>query len=229
MTVSARLLAVALLGAAVAVSAFLAMGPLLRVDAVTVRGYDGPRAERVREAMTILGQSGTALRSPDGAIQEYAQRTPTIRAVRVARDGMTGVTVTIATRHPVAVAHGAGAPVVLADDGTAMRGIPARGLATVRWQGNARAPEVATALAFADELPAGLRGAVKALGAKDGQLRGYLSSGTLLRLGDADGARAKGRALAAIWRAERERLLAAEYVDLAVPERVVLGPAVRDQ
>jgi len=221
MTIPRNILIMVGIAALLAAIAFIVAGPPLATRTVRVVGYNGPGAEQIRQDITVIGRSGTALQPAGDIIREYADRLSTIRQVRIERDGLTGLVVHVRPRIALAVAHGRGAPVAIAADGSPTRAMGTRGLATLRWSPPQAMRQM---LAFVQEIPPALRGRIRSLGVEDGALQGYLSSGVPLRLGRVGGGVRKGRALAAVFRHERNALEQARYVDLSVPERVILGP-----
>lgn len=226
-------------GAALAVAVLLAGGflwlrdsSLVRVKEVRVTGVGGFGAAAVRSALDAAARDMTTLNVDESALRAAVARYPLVRDVRASAHPPHRLEITVVERVPVGVFVAGGSPVVVADDGVLLRGVPAEGLAEIGTRvppGGARVGDRKTAakVAVLVEAPPKLRRRIARVILGGHGLQARLASGLVIRFGD-------GRDLAAKWIAARRVMrdpaaAAATYIDVRVPERPVAGGLTAQQ
>lgn len=212
---------------------WLATGPVLTVNSVTLEGYHGPDAAQLASAVTAAAEKGGSLLSPPvGNMTEVAQRFPGVKTITVSRDWPLGLTVHVIPAPPAAIVGAKGErSVVVSARGLVMglapkhlnrpsivlyQPIPAYGKPLPSW-----AMQV---LGFLAVLEPHTRNRVEEITYSQGQLTAQLVDGPALVLGALNQLPEKAAAinavLAAIPEATERR---ATYLDVSVPERPALG------
>jgi cell division protein FtsQ len=203
--------------------------PMFAVDEVRVEGIgrDSPGGEELRRSLVEAGREMTTLHVRPDLLREAAAGFPLVASVSAEADFPDGLTVRVAERRPVAVlGDGAGA-VVVAGDGTLLRGLAAE---------EAELPRLSAANAPRRERLAGpLLGEAQILGAAPAALLAHvdgivtdsrgavvtLDNGIELLFGVPSREREKWQAAAAVL--ADPSLTALDYVDLTSPRRVAVG------
>lgn len=226
-------------GAALAVAVLLAGGflwlrdsSLVRVKEVRVTGVGGFGAAAVRSALDAAARDMTTLNVDESALRAAVARYPLVRDVRASAHPPHRLEIRVVERVPVGVFVAGGSPVVVADDGVLLRGVPAEGLAEIGTRvppGGARVGDRKTAakVAVLVEAPPKLRRRIARVILGGHGLQARLGSGLVIRFGD-------GRDLAAKWTAARRVMrdpaaATATYIDVRVPERPVAGGLTEQQ
>ncbi len=230
-----RLVMLGALGAAVCVLAgyWLATGPVLTINGVTVKNYHGPDASQLQSALSSTAAHGGSLISPPvGAMTAVAQRFPGVETISVARDWPLGLTVTVVPAEPFAIVAAPGErSVVVSSRGLVMgpvphhtarpsillsQPIPAFGRPLPSW-----AMQVLRFLAIVHQQT---RPRIRNLTYVQGQLIGHLDNGPVLILGTLARLEEKAAAVnTVLGRASPATLNRATYLDATVPERPALG------
>lgn len=220
--------------AAAALLYWLATGPLLAVQDVSLRGYDrDDRGELVADLTAAAGK-GTILAPAVAEMRAAAATHPWVESIAVARTWPRGLKVEVRQAEPVAVAAVGDRSVLVAASGRVLaerEGSPGVGWLRLADEppppgGTLPGPQRA-AVTFIAAAPPEVGSRVRALTAgRDGVLAGRLDGGPDLRLGPPERLEAKATALALVL----ESLSAAElrdagYIDLTFPERPALGSA----
>lgn len=199
---------------------------LVRVDEITVRGLTGPEAPRLQRALAQAGRDMTTLNVDRDALEAIVEPHPVVRGLQVQTDFPHGMRITVLERTPVGVVASGAERILVAADGTLLRGARARDLAQIPVNGtpvgdrlqDRRALQAVRALAAA---PPQLRPKVGRAFVGPRGLTLQLEEGPALRFGGTD-------RLAAKW-ASAARVLAdagsrgATYLDVRFPERPAAG------
>jgi len=230
-----RLVILGALGAAVCVLAgyWLATGPVLTINGVTVKNYHGPDASQLQSALSSTASHGGSLLSPPvGAMTAVAQRFPGVESITVARDWPLGLTVTVIPADPFAIVTAPGErSVVVSSRGLVMgpvphhtvrpsillsEPIPAFGRPVPSW-----AMQVLGFLAIVHQQT---RPRIQGLTYVQGQLTGHLIKGPVLILGTLARLEDKAAAVnAVLGNVSTATLNRATYLDVTVPERAAVG------
>jgi len=227
------------LAAALAVAALLVGGffwlrdsSLVRVTQVRVSGADGFGAAAVRSALDAAARDMTTLNVDESVLRAAVARYPLVRDVQATAHPPHGLEIRVVERVPVGVFRAGSVPVVVADDGVLLRGVPADGLAEIGTRvppGGARVGDRKTAVKVAVlvEAPPRLRARIARVTLGRHGLQARLHSGLVIRLGD-------GRDLAAKWTAARRVMrdpaaATATYIDVRIAERPVAGGLTEQQ
>ena len=230
-----RLTALVGLGAlaALALLWWLAQGPLLAVEHVTVRGYDRPDRDALVAAIEKAASGGTMVSPPVDDVRAAAAAFPWVASVSVQRDWPRGVTVDVDTARAVAIAAAArGDAALVAESGRVLGPVPDdAGLGWLRvpapppLAGYALPDADRAALAFLAALPPQASRRVRRLGMDaTGALSGRIDGGPSLRLGRPEHLAAKARALGLVLaQVPSEDVSSAAYIDLRVPKRPAIG------
>ena len=230
-----RMVVLGAIGAAVCVLAgyWLATGPVLTINGVTLKNYHGPDASQLQSELSSAASDGGSLLSPPvDTMTAVAQRFPGVEAISVSRDWPLGLTVTVIPADPFAIVAAPGErSVVVSPHGLVMgpvphhtarpsivltEPIPAFGHPLPDW-----AMQV---LGFLAIVHAQTRPRVQGLTYVQGQLTGHLIKGPVLILGTLARLPEKAAALnAVLGRVSATALSRATYLDVTVPERPALG------
>lgn len=226
-------------GAALAVAALIFGGflwlrdsSLVRVKEVRVTGVSGFGAAAVRSALDAAARDMTTLHVDESALRAAVARYPLVRDVRASAHPPHRLEIRVVERVPVGVFAAGASPVVVADDGVLLRGVPAKGLAEIGTRvppGGARVGDRKTAakVAVLVEAPPRLRARIARVTLGRHGLQARLGSGLVIRFGD-------GRDLPAKWTSARSVMrdpaaAAATYIDVRIPERPVAGGLTEQQ
>ncbi len=206
-------------------------GPLLGISNVTVVGYTGTERATVNETADLVAGTGSMVRLPKGDMRRALTRFPGVVDATVERDWPRSITVRVAMGEPVAVlAVAGGGRYLVSPTGQVMGRARSRGglpeIAVTAYPAggvlSARGPRAA--LTFIGWLPPAIAGRVRDLRAVGGGLEGKLTNGLVLRLGSATKLAEKAQALVAVLsQADPQALDQAAYLDLANPDRPMLG------
>lgn len=195
---------------------------LFAVKKVEVIGVTGARADRIKNAS--LGQS--TLDFDEEAVRIAADGKPPIRSIKVETHPMHGVTVTVVLYQPVAAAGlNPGALQAVSADGTVLPGVSVSGLPVVQTAvagGFVKDKVILESLRVLSAAPSQLRRRVKAF-AKDPKfgLFATMDNGTKIYFGDASMAKTKWAAASTVL--ADPKAAGADYVDVRVPRRPVVG------
>ena len=125
-----RLIVLAALGAAVCVLAgyWLATGPVLTINGVTVENYHGPDASQLQSELSSAASHGGSLLSPPvDVMTAVAQRFPGVESISVSRDWPLGLSVKVIPAPPFAIVYSKGErAVVVSSRGLVMGPVPSR-------------------------------------------------------------------------------------------------------
>jgi hypothetical protein len=223
------------LGAVVCVLAgyWLATGPVLTINNVTVKGYQGPDASQLHSELASAASHGGSLLSPPvGTMTQVAQRFPGVQTISVARAWPLGLTVTVIPADPFAIVEAPGErSVVVSTRGLVMGPVPKR---TVRPSivlsepipafGHPLPEWAMQVLGFLEVIHPHTRPRIQGLSYAQGLLSGRLVKGPLLLLGTLGALPEKAAAVNAVLGAVSAKTLAtATYLDVTVPDRPALG------
>lgn len=212
---------------------WLATGPLLAVNHVTVRGYDRPDAPALQAAIDEAAAQGTIAVPAADEVRRAAAAFPWVASVSVQRDWPRGLTVDVAMARPAAAAAaGGGEAALVSSEGRVLGPVPDG--AGVGWMRLPSAPPAAgyalpdsgrAALAFLAAAPPEAGRRVRRLGLDaTGALSGVIAGGPVLILGQPVDLRSKARALALVLsQVPAAELEAATYIDLRVARRPSVG------
>jgi cell division septal protein FtsQ len=230
-----RLVVLGALGAVVCVLAgyWLATGPVLTVNGVTVTGYRGPDGPQLQSALTAAASHGGSLLSPPvDNMTVIAERFPGVQTIHVSRDWPLGLTVTVIPAPAFAIAQAPGQTSVV---------VSARGLVMAPAPTHLVRPTIVLSQpipAFAHPLPSWamqalgflaivsppIRPRIQAITYAGGELRARMTKGPVLILGTLDRLPQKAVALNTILqRVPAKTMASATYLDLSVPDRPALG------
>ena len=229
-----RAVGAALAVAALLVAAFMWLrdSSLVRVKEVRVTGASGFGAAAVRSALDAAARDMTTLNVDESALRSAVARYPLVRDVRATAHPPHELEIRVVERVPVGVFRAGSVPVVVADDGVLLRGVPADGLAEIGTRvppGGARVGDRKTAakVAVLVEAPRKLRARIARVTLGRYGLQARLGSGLVIRFGD-------GHDLQAKWTAARRVMrdpaaASATYIDVRIPERPVAGGLTEQQ
>ena len=230
-----RMVVLGAIGAAVCVLAgyWLATGPVLTINGVTVNNYHGPDASQLqRELSSTASHGGSLLSPPVDAMTAVAQRFPGVETIRVSRDWPLGLKVTVIPADPFAIVAAPGErSVVVSPRGLVMGPVPHRtarpGIVLtepIPAFGHPLPNWAMQVLGFLAIVHAQTRPRVQGLTYAQGQLSGHLTKGPVLILGTLARLPEKAAAMNAVLGAVSATTLSrATYLDLTVPERPALG------
>lgn len=199
---------------------------LVAVQDITVTGLTGPEAPRLQRALEAAARDMTTLNVDRDALEAVVEPHPVVRGLRVETDFPHGLRIEVLERTPVAVVQTGKEKVMVAADGTLLRGARPRDLAVVPLKrvpvgdrlSDRRAREIVAALAAA---PPQLRPKVgKAFVGPNG-ITLQLENGPSLRFGGAGRLNAKWASAARVLADAASR--GATYLDLRLPERPAAG------
>lgn len=223
------------LGVAVCVLAgyWLATGPVLTINSVTVRGYTGPDASQLQSELASAASHGGSLLSPPvGTMTQVAERFPGVETISVQRAWPLGLTVTVTPADPFAVVQAPGQRAVVVSDRGLVMGPAPRHIARPSIVLSQPIP------AFGHQLPSWAMGVlgflkiihphtrprVQELTYAQGLLTGQLAKGPLLLMGTLGSLPEKAAAInAVLGRVSAKTLDSATYLDVTVPDRPALG------
>lgn len=230
-----RLVVLGGIGAVVCVLAgyWLATGPVLTINGVTVTGYRGPDGPQLQSALTAAASHGGSLLSPPvDDMTVIAERFPGVQTIRVSRDWPLGLTVAVVPAPAFAIVSAPGqASVVVSPRGLVMAPAPTH---LVR-------PTIVLSQpipTFARPLPAwamqtlgfltlvtpSARPRIQHITYAGGELRAQMTKGPALILGTLDQLPQKAVALNTILsRVPAKTIGSATYLDLSVPDRPAVG------
>jgi hypothetical protein len=230
-----RLVVLGGIGAVVCVLAgyWLASGPVLTINSVTVKNYTGPDAAQLHSELASAASHGGSLLSPPVAtMTAVAQRFPGIETISVSRDWPLGLTVTVVPADPFAIVAAPGErSVVVSSRGLVMGPVPRH---TVRPRivlsepipafGHPLPSWAMQVLGFLAIVHAHTRPRIQGLTYVQGQLTGRLGTGPVLILGTLALLPEKAAAVNAVLSHVSARTLSnATYLDVTVPTRPALG------
>jgi cell division protein FtsQ len=198
------------------------------VQHVTVTGLTTKDAARIRTALTAAAHDMTTLNVHRSALQGAVGGFPVVKDVVVTPEFPHGLKVRVIEERPVATLAVGGEHLLLAPDGTVLRGITAgRHLPLIRTAGSVPQDRLTdgvplTALHVVAAAPAALALRISSVG--HGKTRGIvvrLNNGPPLIFGNDHRATAKWAGAAAVLADPSSK--GASYVDLRVPDRPVAG------
>lgn len=199
---------------------------LVSVDRVTVSGLSDSHAKPVRAALEAAAQGMTTLAVDRGALRDAVARFPLVRDIEVTPQVPHGLRIRVIERVPVGAIETGGGAVVVAADGTILRGLPAGDLPRITSRvtpGGARVSDRRTAVKVAvlAAAPRRLRARIVRVTLGPQGLIAVLTSGPKLRFGD--GSRLDAKWLAATRVLHDPVAREAAYIDLRIPERPAAG------
>jgi cell division protein FtsQ len=202
---------------------------LVRVEHVTITGLTTKDAPRIRLALTAAARDMTTLHVQQSALDGAVSGFPIVKEVVATRDFPHGLRIHVIEERPVATLLVGGQRLLIAPDGTVLRGIdaPTRPLAVIRTRTSVPQDRVTdgvplSALHVAAAAPAALASRISSIG--HGKTRGIvvrLRNGPQLIFGDDSRVAAKWAGAAAVLADPSSK--GASYVDLRVPDRPVAG------
>jgi cell division protein FtsQ len=223
------------IGAVVCVLAgyWLATGPVLTINGVTVKGYRGPDAAQLQSELAAAASHGGSLLSPPvDNMTAIAQKFPGVQTISVARAWPLGLTVTVISADPFAVVTARGErSVVVSNRGLVMGPVPRH---TIRASIVLSEPIPAfgkplpvwamQVIGFLEVIHPHTRPRIRGLAYAQGQLTGHFIKGPLLILGTLDRMADKAVAVNAVLAAVSAKTFATKtYLDVTVPDRPALG------
>jgi len=212
---------------------WMATGPVLTINSVSVSGYRGPDAPQLDSALTAAaGQAGSLISPPVGAMTEVAQRFPGVETIRVSRAWPLGLQVTVVPATAFAIVSAPGqTSVVVTHRGLVLapapkglvrpsimliEPIPSFGQPVPQW--------AMQAIGFLELVHPGSRTRIQDLTYVNSELRGTMTNGPALILGTLDGLPDKAVALNTLLaRVSPQIISRATYIDLSVPNRPAIG------
>ncbi len=230
-----RLVVLGGIGAVVCVLAgyWLATGPVLTVNGVTVTGYRGPDGPQLQSALASAASHGGSLLSPPvDDMTVIADRFPGVQTIHVSRDWPLGLHVAVVPAPAFAIVEAPGqTSVVVSPRGLVMAPAPRRLVRptivlTESIPGFAR-PLPAWAmqtLGFLKLVTPSTRPRIQNMTYVGGELRAQMTKGPALILGTLDLLAQKAVALNTILqRVPAKTIASSTYLDLSVPDRPALG------
>jgi cell division protein FtsQ len=201
----------------------------VRVEHVTVTGLTTKDAPRIRIALSAAARDMTTLNVQQSALDSAVSGFPIVKRVVATRDFPHGLRIYVIEERPVATLVVGGEHLLIAPDGTVLRGIdaPPRRLAVIRTNTSVPQDRVTdgaplSALHVAAAAPSALAVRVTSIGhAGSRGIVVRLRSGPLLIFGNDDRAAAKWAGAAAVLADPSSK--GASYIDLRVPDRPVAG------
>jgi len=230
-----RMVVLAALGAAVCVLAgyWLATGPVLTINGVTVENYQGPDASQLRSELSSAASHGGSLLSPPiDVMTAVAQRFPGVQSISVSRDWPLGLSVRVIPATPFAIVRAPGErPVVVSSRGLVMGPVPRHAARPsivlsepIPAFGHPLPPWAMQVLGFIAIVHAKTQPKIQGLTYTQGQLSGQLGKGPALVLGTLALLEEKAAALnAVLTKVSPATLGRATYIDVTVPTRPALG------
>ncbi|MEA2221168.1 MAG: cell division protein FtsQ [Solirubrobacteraceae bacterium] len=209
------------------VGLWLRSSSLVRVEAVTVTGIEGPQATEIRRALTVAARDMTTLAVDDGALRHAVSTYPVVRSLRTSTGFPHRLRIAVNAYDAVAALKpGGGAATAVAGDGTLLRGVTTQGLALVGVKtlpGGDRVadPAALRAIRLLAAAPAPLRARVQRVFRGSRGMAATVVDGPKLYFGGTERLRAKWSAAARVLASERAQ--GASYVDVRIPERPVAG------
>jgi cell division protein FtsQ len=230
-----RYIVLAAAGVAMCVLAgyWLASGPVLTINDVSVTGYRGPDGPQfAQEVSAAAEQPGSLISPPVPTMTAVAQRFPGVETIRVSRAWPLGLAVAVVPATPFAIVAAPGQiSVVVSHRGLVMapapkhlvrpsivlsQPIPAYGQPVPEW--------AMETIGFLELVRPGTRGRIQDLAYVNDELRGTMTKGPVLILGTLDRLPDKAVALNALLAAVSPQVVAqATYIDLSVPDRPAVG------
>jgi len=222
-------------GAVVCVLAgyWLATGPVLTINSVTVKNYSGPDASQLQSELASAASHGGSLLSPPvTTMTAVAQRFPGIETINVSRDWPFGLTVRVVPAEPFATVAAPGQrSVVVSPRGLVMGPAPRRALGPsivlsepIPAFGHPLPSWAMQTLGFLALVHPQTRPRIKELSYEQGLLIGRLVNGPVLILGTLALLPEKAAALNAVLRKVSQRTISnATYLDITVPTRPARG------
>jgi cell division septal protein FtsQ len=226
-------LAAAGVAACVLAGYWLATGPVLTINSVSVTGYRGPDGPQLDSALTAAaGQPGSLISPPVETMTAVAQRFPGVETIHVSRAWPLGLDVSVvpATAFAIVAAPGQ-TPVVITHRGLVLAPapkrlvrpsivlsdpIPAFGQPVPEW--------AMEAIGFLELVRPGTRVRIQDLTYANTELRGTMTNGPVLILGTLDRLPDKAVALNTLLsRVSPQVMSHATYIDLSVPDRPAVG------
>jgi cell division protein FtsQ len=201
----------------------------VRVEHVTVTGLTTKDAPRIRLALTAAARDMTTLNVQRGALDSDVAGFPIVKEVVATRDFPHGLRIHVIEERPVATLVVQGQRLLIAPDGTVLRGIdpPAHSIAVIRTKTSVPQDHVTdgaplSALRVAATAPPALAVRISSIGHAGARgLVVRLRNGPLLIFGNGSDAVAKWAGAAAVLADGSSR--GASYLDLRVPDRPVAG------
>ncbi|HKR99518.1 MAG TPA: FtsQ-type POTRA domain-containing protein [Candidatus Dormibacteraeota bacterium] len=201
----------------------------VRVEHVTVTGLTTKDAPRIRLALTAAARDMTTLNVQQKALDSAVAGFPIVKEVVATRDFPHGLRIRVIEERPVATLVVNGQRLLIAPDGTVLRGIdpPSHSIAVIRTRTSVPQDRVSegaplSALHVAASAPHALAVRISSIGhAGDRGLVARLRAGPLLIFGNDSDVAAKWAAAAAVLADPSSK--GASYLDLRVPDRPVAG------
>jgi cell division septal protein FtsQ len=196
-------------------------------EEIAVTGLHGKQAPAIAAALRHAARGTSTLNVDEARIRAAAKRYPVVKDVRIKADAPHDLSIRVVQYVPVAVLQGAGRRMLVAGDGTLLKGVPTPGkLPTIPvappLSGDAVAgAKTKDAVALMDAAPAALRSAVDEVRFGRGGLVAKLAQGPQLRFGAPERLRAKWLAAARVL--ADKHAAGAKYLYLGVPERPIAG------
>ena len=230
-----RLAVLGVIGAAVCVLAgyWLATGPVLTVNSVTVSGYRGPDAPQLDSALSdAVSHGGSLLSPPVATMTTIAQRFPGVETIHVSRQWPLGLNVAVVPAVAFAIVQAPGETSCVVSE---------RGLVMASASPTLVRPTLVLSQpipAFAQPLPSwamqmigfltlvdpGTRPRIQTITYQGGEVRAQMTKGPVLILGTLALLPEKAVALNTLLHAVPAAQMArATYVDLSVPDRPAIG------
>lgn len=201
----------------------------VRVEHVTVTGLTTKDAPRIRLALTAAARDMTTLNVQRSALTSAVAGFPIVKEVVATRDFPHGLRIHVIEERPVATLLVQGQRLLVAPDGTVLRGIdpPAHPIAVIRTNTSVPQDRVTdgaplSALQVAATAPSALAVRISSIGHAGARgLVVRLRNGPLLIFGNGSDAAAKWAGAAAVLADPSSK--GASYLDLRVPDRPVAG------
>ena len=201
----------------------------VRVEHVTVTGLTTKDAPRIRLALTAAAKDMTTLKVQQSALDSAVSGFPIVKQVVATRDFPHGLRIHVIEERPVARLVVQGQRLLLAPDGTVLRGIdpPSHSIPVIRTKTAVPQDRVSdgaplTALRVAADAPSALAVRISSIGHAGARgLVVRLRNGPLLIFGNGSDAAAKWAGAAAVLADPSSK--GASYLDLRVPDRPVAG------
>jgi cell division protein FtsQ len=201
----------------------------VRVEHVTVTGLTTKDAPRIRLALTAAARDMSTLNVQQSALDSAVSGFPIVKEVQATRDFPHGLNIHVIEERPVATLVVQGQRLLLAPDGTVLRGIdpPSHSIPVIRTKTAVPQDRVTdgaplTALRVAADAPSPLAARISSIGHAGARgLVVRLRNGPLLIFGNAGDAVAKWAGAAAVLADPSSK--GASYIDLRVPDRPVAG------
>jgi len=212
---------------------WLATGPVLTINNVSVKGYSGPDASQLQSELASAASHGGSLLSPPvDNMTQIAQRFPGVRTIQVSRAWPLGLSVTVIPADPFAIVAAPGErPVVVSSRGLVMGPVPRHSARPgivlsepIPAFGHPLPDWAMQVLGFLEVIHPHTRPRIQGLTYAQGELTGSLVKGPLLILGTLDSLPQKADAVNAVLaKVSAKTLSTATYLDVTVPDRPALG------